>query len=323
MSSDIFTLLIIGVVILLAGFLAVISLVNTLVWGSGFNDRLETFGSIPQDQQRRSSGRGRTRLLRTRYRLNSMLSALTSEELNVKLLSANWPITETEFILIRIGSTALGFLFGWLVFRSILPGLGFAFLAYVIPGIYLNWSISRRQTKFQSQLIDVLVLVKGAVQAGYSFLQAIDVVVDEVSSPASEEFRRVRREVGLGLPLNQALYNLTTRMESDDLSLVVTAVNINTRVGGNLSTMLEAVVATIRERVQLFNEIRALTSQQRFSGYLLSLLPIIVVAILFVISPDYIGRLFEPGAMLCIPIGALVLIILGNIVIRFMVKFDV
>ena len=323
MSSDIFTLLIIAVVIFLAGFLAVVSLVNTLVWGSGFNDRLETFGSIPQDQQRRSSGRGQTRLMRTRYRLNSMLSALTSEELNVKLLSANWPITETEFILIRIGGTALGFLFGWLVFRSILPGLGLAVLAYVIPGIYLNWSISRRQTKFQNQLIDVLVLVKGAVQAGYSFLQAIDVVVDEVSSPASEEFRRVRREVGLGLPLNQALINLTTRMQSDDLSLVVTAVNINTRVGGNLSTMLEAVVATIRERVQLFNEIRALTSQQRFSGYMLSLLPFIVVAILFVISPDYIGRLFEPGAMLCIPIGALIFVILGNIVIRFMVKIDV
>lgn len=323
MSSDIFTLLIIAVVIFLAGFLAVVSLVNTLVWGSGFNDRLETFGSIPQDQQRRSSGRGQTRLMRTRYRLNSMLSALTSEELNVKLLSANWPITETEFILIRIGGTALGFLFGWLVFQSILPGLGLAVLAYVIPGIYLNWSISRRQTKFQNQLIDVLVLVKGAVQAGYSFLQAIDVVVDEVSSPASEEFRRVRREVGLGLPLNQALINLTTRMQSDDLSLVVTAVNINTRVGGNLSTMLEAVVATIRERVQLFNEIRALTSQQRFSGYMLSLLPFIVVAILFVISPDYIGRLFEPGAMLCIPIGALIFVILGNIVIRFMVKIDV
>ena len=323
MSSDIFTLLIIGVVIFLAGFLAVVSLVNTLVWGSGFNDRLETFGSVPQDQQRRTSGRGRTRLMRTRYRLNSMLSALTSEELNIKLLSANWPVTETEFILIRIGSTVLGFLFGWLIFRSILPGLGFAFLAYIIPGVYLNWSISRRQTKFQNQLIDVLVLVKGAVQAGYSFLQAIDVVVDEVSSPASEEFRRVRREVGLGLPLNQALINLTSRMQSDDLSLVVTAVNINTRVGGNLSTMLEAVVATIRERVQLFNEIRALTSQQRFSGYMLSMLPFIVVAILFVISPDYIGRLFEPGAMLCIPIGALVLIVLGNIVIRFMVKIDV
>jgi len=323
MSSDIFTLLIIGIVIFLAGFLAVVSLVNTLVWGSGFNDRLETFGSIPQDQQRRSSGRGRTRLMRTRYRLNSMLSALTSEELNVKLLSANWPVTETEFILIRFGSTALGFLFGWLVFQSILPGLGFAVLAYIIPGVYLNWSISHRQTKFQNQLIDVLVLVKGAVQAGYSFLQAIDVVVDEVSAPASEEFRRVRREVGLGLSLNQALVNLTTRMQSDDLSLVVTAVNINTRVGGNLSTMLEAVVATIRERVQLFNEIRALTSQQRFSGYMLSLLPFIVVAILFVISPDYIGRLFEPGAMLCIPSGALGFVILGNIVIRLMVKIDV
>ena len=98
---------------------------------------------------------------------------------------------------------------------------------------------------------------------------------------------------------------------------------VSKKVGGNLSTMLDAVTNTIRDRVRLFSEVRALTSQQRFSGYLLSLLPFIVAAVLFIINPEYISRLFEPGIFLCIPIGALVLVILGNIVIRMLSKIDV
>jgi tight adherence protein B len=107
------------------------------------------------------------------------------------------------------------------------------------------------------------------------------------------------------------------------LYLVISAVNINSQVGGNLTTMLEAVTNTVRERSRLFSEIRALTSQQRFSGYILTLLPFIIVAILFIISPNYISKLFQPGAMMCIPIGALVFVLLGNIVIRMMSKMDV
>ena len=141
--------------------------------------------------------------------------------------------------------------------------------------------------------------------------------------PVSEEFRRVRQEVGLGLSLGQALTNLHARMQNEDLYLVISAVNINSQVGGNLTTMLEAVTNTVRERSRLFSEIRALTSQQRFSGYILTLLPFIIVAILFIISPNYISKLFQPGAMMCIPIGALVFVLLGNIVIRMMSKMDV
>lgn len=323
MSSDLFTLLAIGVLIVFAGLLAFVSLVNTLVWGNEINQRIETFGVVPDESPRRRSNRTRASLTRLRYRLNSMLSIFASEKLHIHLLSANWPITETEFVLIRILLTIAGFALGWLLFRSPFSAVGFAFVAYVIPSMYLNWSIQRRRQNFEKQLIDVLVLIKGAVQAGYSFLQALDVVIEEMGSPASEEFRRVRREVALGLPLSQALDNLSARMQNDDLSLVITAVNINARVGGNLSTMLEAVVETIRERIRLFSEIRALTSQQRFSGYLLTLLPFMIVAVLFIISPDYISRLFEPGPMLCVPIGALVLVILGNIIVRMMVKIDV
>ncbi len=323
MSLDIITLLAIGAIILLAGLLAAFSLVNTLVWGNEVNQRLENFGVIPDDTTvRRQTSRSKASLARMRLRLNSMLSIFASEKLHLRLLSANWPVTETEFILIRFGTTIAGFAIGWLLFKSPLSAIGFAFIAYLIPGMYLNWSIQQRRNKFGKQLIDVLVLIKGAVQAGYSFLQALDVVIEEMGAPASEEFRRVRREVGLGLPLNQALENLSARMENDDLALVITAVNINNRVGGNLATMLEAVVGTIRERVRLFAEIRALTSQQRFSGYLLTLLPFIIVAVLFIISPDYISRLFQPG-LICVPIGALFLVLLGNIIIRMMVKIDV
>jgi tight adherence protein B len=133
----------------------------------------------------------------------------------------------------------------------------------------------------------------------------------------------VRREVGLGLPLSQALLNLHARMQNEDLYLVITAVNINMQVGGNLANMLEVVTGTIRERSRLFCELRALTSQQRFSGYVLTLLPFIIVAFLFVVSPEYISRLFQPGALLCIPVGALVLVILGNISVRMMSKIEV
>jgi len=171
--------------------------------------------------------------------------------------------------------------------------------------------------------MDVLVLITGAVRAGYSFLQSLDVVVQEMKPPVSEEFRRVRREVSLGLPLSRALTNLHARMQNEDLYLVLTAVNINSHVGGNLATMLEVVTNTIRDRIRLFSEIRALTSQQRFSGYMLSLLPFIVIAILFVVSPDYISRLFQPGIMLCIPIGALIFVLMGNIVIQLMSRMDV
>jgi tight adherence protein B len=175
---------------------------------------------------------------------------------------------------------------------------------------------------FSKQLIDILVLMTGAVRAGYSLPQSIEVVSKEMKAPASEEFRRVKHEIGLGLSLTQALANLVARMENDDLYLVVTAININSQVGGNIVTMLEAVGTTIRERVRLFSEVRALTAQQRFGSYILTFLPVAMAAAMFFINPDYMMRLFEPQ-ILCIPIIAVFMVILGNIAVRRLSKIDV
>lgn len=323
MNVEIYIILTLGFGIILAGIVAVVGVAKALSTGDQIGERLETYAAIQTSVSRRESNRRRIKINRIRLRMNSILSPALAEKINLRLMSANWPITETEFILIRIWSAIAGVVLGWVAFRSLITGVGFAIIAYLLPEIMLRRSIHSRQQKFEKQLIDVLVLVKGAVRSGYSFLQALDVVIAEMDAPASQEFTRVRREVGLGLPLSQALMNLHARMQNDDMYLVISAVNINSQVGGNLSTMLEAVTNTIRDRVRLFSEVRALTSQQRFSGYLLSLLPFIVAAVLFIINPEYISRLFEPGIFLCIPIGALILVILGNIVIRMLSKIDV
>jgi tight adherence protein B len=175
---------------------------------------------------------------------------------------------------------------------------------------------------FGSQLVDVLILMPGAVRAGYSLPQAVEVVSKEMRAPASEEFRRVRHEIGLGLSLTQALNNLVARMENDDLYLVVTAININSQVGGNIVTMLEAVTDTIRDRVRLFAEVRVLTAQQRFGSYILTFMPIAMAGAMFFINPVYMMRLFDPQ-ILCIPIGAVIMVIFGNILVRRLARIEV
>jgi tight adherence protein B len=321
MSQEILLLLALIFAILLAGVVTILGLINVLSASDDVVERIQRYAAIREESSPRR--RGRTRLVRWRAQLNSVLSILTSEELNLRLLSANWPITETEYILIRAWGLIGGLLGGWFFFGSILPGIGLGILAFLVPEVLLRRSIYSRRLRFEKQLVDVLVLIKGAVSAGVSFLQALDLVVQEMTPPASEEFRRVRREVGLGLPLSQALNNLHARMQNDDLYLLITAVNINAQVGGNLSTMLEAVTNTIRERIRLFGEVRALTAMQRYSGYMLTLLPFITASILFVLNPKYISSMFKPGPILCIPIGALILVILGNILIRVMARVEV
>jgi tight adherence protein B len=311
------------IIILIATGLVIYGLRDIYYAGQDIGSRLATYVSLPEGSNQPMVGqRRRVGLLRWRLRMNNMLSGLASEKLNLQLISANWPITEIEYVLIKIAGVLVAFGLGMLISKMVISGIGLAVLAFFIPDLILKRSISQRRTNFGKQLVDVLILITGAVRAGYSLPQAIDVVSKELKAPASDEFRRVRHEIGLGLSLSQALTNLVARMENDDLYLMVTAININSQVGGNIVTMLEAVTDTIRERVRLFSEVRVLTAQQRFGSYLLTFLPIAMAAALFFINPKYMSRLFE-RQMLCIPIGAVVMVILGNFAVRRLAKIEV
>jgi len=166
-------------------------------------------------------------------------------------MQADLRMTVSEYILIRAAVVLAGFLLGVLWTHN--PGAGaiLAIAGFFLPRLYIRYRRGKRLEAFSSQLEDVLMLAVGALRAGHSFLQALSIVVDEIPPPASDEFRRVVREVGLGLSLPEALSNLVRRIESDDLDMIVTAVNIQQEVGGELAEILDTISETIRERVRI------------------------------------------------------------------------
>jgi hypothetical protein len=139
----------------------------------------------------------------------------------------------------------------------------------------------------------------------------------------SAELSRVVRMVGLGVPMQRALAEMARRMENDDLDLVVTAISVQYELGGNLAQTLETISETIRDRVRIKREIRSLTGQQRATAYILAIMPVATAAILYVINPSYIGRLFEPGWIRILPAGAAVMIALGFMVMNKIVAIEV
>src|SRR6185437_13258476 len=142
---------------------------------------------------------------------------------------------------------------------------------------------------------DTLSLLANAMKAGLSLPQAIESVAQNAAAPVAEELARVIRETKLGTSTPQALTNMVRRVGSEDLDLIVTAISIQSSVGGNLARILDGISHTIRQRIQAKAQISALTAQMRASGWIITLLPFIVAAVLNLITPSYFGiMLTEP-----------------------------
>jgi tight adherence protein B len=222
----------------------------------------------------------------------------------------------------------LGFIFPG--FQTII-GLALLFLVGAFfPRYYLRYRQGKRLKAFGDQLPDTITLLANSLRAGSSFLQGVELVTREARPPISEEFERVVREMNLGVALQPALNNLVRRVASEDLELMVTAINIQSQVGGNLATVLDSIAYTIRERVRIQGEIRTLTAMQRYSGYVITLLPVGLGAILMLVSPTYFGRMFEPEpSMFGLPAGVIFLLLgvismaFGYVLIRRIVDIKV
>lgn len=239
------------------------------------------------------------------------------------LARANLKLTASEYIMIHL---LLALLFGAItflltssVFGTVVLGASGMFL----PRIYVQMRQSRRLAAFNRQLSDTSSLMANSLRSGYSLLQAMEMVAREGPSPTAEEFQRVVREVGLGLTPEQALANLVRRMNSDDLDLMVTAINVQHEVGGNLAQILDSISHTIRERVRIKGEIKTLTAQVGCSGNVVSFLPVALTVVLFLLNPDYIGQLFQPGFALCLPATAITGIIAGWFAMRKITQIEV
>lgn len=231
--------------------------------------------------------------------------------------------------LMVISSFAVGVLGFFLGSNSTLLGAAGIVFGAFLPGMYVKNQQSKRLIKFNDQLADMLSLMVNSLRAGFSTLQAMEAVSKELPAPICDEFHRVVQEIQLGVPTDQALDNLLRRIPSDDLDLVITAMNVQREVGGNLAEILETISHTIRDRVKLKGEIRVLTSQMMYSGKFLSVLPIGLTLILYLLNKSYIMVLVDPAANKPLPCGyiaiggAVILIVVGYIVMQKMATIEV
>lgn len=252
------------------------------------------------------------------------------DTISKNLARADLKLKPGEFVLATI---LVALLVGLLLFfigrmnpiMGILGAVGGSFL----PNMYVRSLQQKRLIKFNDQLGDMLSLMVNGLRAGYSTPQAMEAVSKELPSPISDEFRRVVQEMQLGVSMEKALDNLLRRIPSDDLDMVITAINVQREVGGNLAEILDTISYTIRERVRIKGEIRVLTTSVMYSGKFLSMLPLIVVAILYLMNPEYIMTYFAAESNTPIPCGyialgvAALLIFLGYTVMTNMSKIEV
>ena len=237
--------------------------------------------------------------------------------LEMRMLRAGLPLRSGEFIVLCFASaTLLAMLFLLLGGGQLVAGVTGAVAGFFFPFILVNMKIARRMKAFNSQLGDALILIANSLRTGYSFMQASDMVAQEMRPPISSEFSRAVKEMNLGVTIEDALANLGKRINSEDLDLVLTAVLIQRQVGGNLSEVLDNIARTIRERVRIRGEIRTLTAQGRISGIIVSLLPVVLGLVIYLLNPEYVKLLFVH------PVGKIMLGVagLGQVIVIIVIR---
>lgn len=233
--------------------------------------------------------------------LNTAASRFSwSAGLSKELARADVKLRVGEYLAFMIITAfGTGFIVWFLGGRSsIWVGVVGAVVGFFLPRIYVKREQGRRLIRFDDQLSDMLNLMVNGLRAGYSTMQAMEAVSKELPAPICDEFRRVVQEMQLGLPMERALDNLLRRITSKDLDLVVTALNVQREVGGNLAEILGTISHTIRERVRIKGEIRVLTTQVTTSAKFLSAMPVFVVVALYFVQRPYIMEFFAPKTRL-------------------------
>jgi len=232
-----------------------------------------------------------------------------------------------EYMALRIGVALLLFAAVFLMISSrpvaMVMGLALGFVGYLAPAFYVRYRKQKRIDKLGNQLEEALTLVSNSLKAGFGLLQSLDLAAQQLEHPISTELKRAIHDINVGSSTEEALVALGERASSYDLDIVVTAILIQRTVGGNLAEILETVAHTMRERGRLRGHIKAVTSQQRMTGYILGALPLVIMGILFLVSRAYITPLVTtvPGQVVLVVAG--VMEFMGILLIRRILAIEV
>jgi len=306
------------IVLLIIGVVVSISSERSLV-----EERLGRF--LDEDQKQGAAGEEASRSIVTEWMNRRVASSTRGDRVARELARADLKIKVVEYYALVFMSVVTVAIIAWLVQPLIASPIIGGVVGFFIPRFYVRRLQIIRLNKFNDQLSDMLNLVVNGLRAGYSTMQALEAVSRELPTPISDEFRRVVQEMQIGISMDKALENLLRRIPSEDLDFVVTAINVQREVGGNLAEILDTISFTIRERVRIKGEIRIMTAQVRTSGAVLSLIPVFLAIALWFVSPEYISTFFNNSPSTPQPLCGIIAVgtIVGMIVAGYFVMMKI
>jgi tight adherence protein B len=198
-----------------------------------------------------------------------------------------------------------------------------AIVGFALPFVFLNMKRGKRVRAFEEGFPEALDLIARALKAGHAFVTGLKMVADEMPEPIGPEFRKTFDEQNFGLPLKDALENLTMRVPGLDVRFFATAVLIQRETGGNLSEILENLAHVVRERFKILRQVRVYTAHGRMTAYVLLALPAVLCVALAFINPDHMNLLFRERMGQMLLMAAVVMQAIGYFWIRQVIKIEV
>jgi tight adherence protein B len=247
----------------------------------------------------------------------------TSAGLDRKLERAGLPVRPGEIVAgSGLAALAAGLL-GGILLRNPIFALVFAAPAAAAPFVWLSRRVTKRVNRLDSQLPDVLMILASSLRAGHSFLQALDSVAKEIGDPASPEFTRVVAEIRLGRKFEDAMNSMAERIGTEEFKWAVMAVNVQHEVGGNLAEILDILAETVRERQVVRRQVKVLAAEGVLSMRILVVLPFLLTLYIVKVNPDYMRLLWTTRLGWIMIALASILMSVGILWARKVVKIDV
>lgn len=243
-------------------------------------------------------------------------------KLKEELIKADLEITVEELLVIKVLSSSSFAFLGYSLSKDLIIVFLLFILVWNIPKYMIKKRKNERLKLFNEQINEGIMIISNSLKAGYSFLQAVAVVVEETKDPFSKEFKKVLKEMSLGVSTEDALKGMLKRVDSEDLKLVIMTILIQKDIGGNLSEILDTISQTIRDRQKIQNELKTLTAQGKMSGMIISLMPFILGIIIYLLNKEYVSLLFTTSIGLTMTIIAIINQVFGIFMISKIIKID-
>ncbi len=241
-----------------------------------------------------------------------------------KLISqANAKLPIGFFILLALVLALLGFLAGMLLIKNQLATLGLIFMGGSFPFLYLTHLKHKRMGKFKRQLPEALDLMARALKAGHAFTNGMKLAADEFDDPLGPEFAEVLDEINFGVTVPEALRNMTRRIDCSEIKYFVVGVILQRETGGNLAELMGILSYLIREKFKFEGKVRTLSAEGRLSAIILIALPFFIAGYLQFTNPKYLTTLYTDPIGKGMIIGAAIMMIIGIIVMKKIVKIEV